>query len=140
MKRLISITGCLLLLTFLSCKKEKMASSAEPVKDISGSWKIIKAMRNGTDLTARFSFGDFRINFADSAYTLTNLVPFITSKNGTWRFDDKNYPFQITFTAGGEVKTSTFLYPVVNGVRNIVISFSPGCASNIYQYTLQKDN
>jgi hypothetical protein len=139
MKKIIIITVCLLGLIFFACKKEQIAKVNEPVKDISGSWKIIKATRNGTDLTDRFAFGDFRIKFSDSAYTITNPVPFISSKDGTWRFDDPVYPFQITFAAPGESKTSAFLYPVVNGVRNIVISFSPGCKLNTYQYTLQKD-
>ena len=140
MNKFISIIGCLLLLTFFSCQKEKVVMADEPIKDISGSWKIIKAMRNGTDLTGRFGFADFRIKFSDSAYTISNPVPFITSKDGNWRFDDPVYPFQITFTSSGDAKTSTVLYPVVNGVRNIVISFSPGCTLNTYQYTLQKDN
>jgi hypothetical protein len=140
MKKIVSAIGCLLLLGFLSCKKEKMIVQDEPVKDITGTWKIIKAMRNGTDLTDRFGFADFRIKFSDSSYTITNLVPFITSKDGTWRFDDPQYPFQITFTSAGDTKNSTVLYPVVNGVRNIVVSFSPGCSLNTYQYTLQKDN
>lgn len=132
--------GCLLLLTFSSCKKEKVEIADEPVKDISGSWKIIKALRNGTDITDRFKFDDFRITFTDSTYTLKNLVPFITSKDGTWRFDDPLYPFEITFTSAGNANTSNLLYPVVDGVRNMVISFSPGCTLNTYQYTMQKDN
>ena len=140
MKKFLSIIGCLLLLTVFSCQKEKVVMLDEPLKDISGSWKIIKAMRNGTDLTNRFGFSDFRIKFSDSTYTITNLVPFITSKDGNWRFDDPVYPFQITFTSSGDPKNSTVQYPVVNGVRNIVISFSPGCTLNTYQYTLQKDN
>ena len=140
MKKIISAIGFLLLLSFLSCKKEKTIIQDEPVKDITGTWKIIKAMRNGTDLTDRFGFGDFRIKFSDSSYTITNLVPFITSKDGTWRFDDPQYPFQITFTSSGDAKNSTVQYPIVNGLRNIVVSFSPGCSLNTYQYTLQKDN
>ena len=140
MKKFLCILGCLLLLTFFSCKKENVVIEDEPVKDISGSWKIIKALRNGTDLTNRFKFDDFRITFNDSTYTVSNLVPFITSKDGTWRFDDPTYPFEITFTSAGEAKKSTLLYPVVDGVRNMVISFSPGCTLNTYKYTLQKDN
>ena len=140
MKKFLGIIGCLCLLTFYSCQKEKVVITDEPVKDISGSWKIFKALRNGTDLTNRFKFDDFRITFNDSSYTVTNLVPFITSKDGTWRFDDPAYPFEITFTSAGDAKKSNLLYPVVNGVRNMVISFSPGCSLNTYQYTLQKAN
>ena len=139
MKKLIGIAAWLLLV-FCSCKKENTATPTEPVKDISGSWKIIKAVRNGTDLTSRFDFSAFRINFSDSTYTIDNLVPFIISKNGTWKFDDPVYPFEITLTSPGDERHSTVLYPVVDGVRNLVISFSPGCTLNTYQYTLLKDN
>lgn len=141
MKRIMSISGVLLVLIIFSCRKEHTAAPLEPVKTINGSWKIIKAVRNGTDLTARFDFSVFRISFTDSAYTITNLVPFIVSKNGKWSFDDPTYPFKISFTAQNDtVKSSSILYPVTNGVRNIIISFSPGCTSNTYQYTLQKAN
>ena len=141
MKKLISVPVIILLLLVFSCKKENAVAPAEPVKAITGNWKIIKAVRNGADLTARFDFSAFRINFADSAYTITDQVPFIVSKNGKWSFDDPQYPFKMFFTAQSDTTKSTaILYPVVDGVRNIVISFSPGCTTNIYQYTLQKAN
>ncbi|MCW3094311.1 MAG: hypothetical protein JWP81_5380 [Ferruginibacter sp.] len=141
MKKIIGTSIIILLLVNFSCKKENTAIPPEPVKTISGSWKIIKALRNGTDLTNRFDFSAFRINFSDSTYTIENLVPFIVSKNGKWNFDDPKYPFKISFTAQNSVeKGSTMLYPVVDGVRNIIISFSPGCTLNTYQYTLQKVN
>lgn len=128
-------------LIFLSCKKEEVSIPAEPVKEINGSWKIIKALRNGVDMTARFDFSKFRINFSDSNYTISNLVPFIVNANGAWKFDDPEYPFVMSFQANGDtLKTSAVQYPVVKGVRNIVISFSPGCQLNTYQYTLEKEN
>ena len=139
MRKIICIS-VLILLAVASCKKENTDIPAEPVKTIAGSWKIIKASRNGTDLTTRFDFSAFRINFTDSSYTLTNPVPFIVSKNGKWSFDDPQYPFKLSLTAQNDTaKTSEFSYPVVNGVRNIVVSLSPGCRSNTYQYTLQQD-
>jgi hypothetical protein len=139
MKNLLTIPVLMLLLTGISCKKENTTVPAEPVKALDGNWKIIKALRNGTDLTERFNFSAFRIQFADSAYTITNPVPFIVSKSGTWSFDDPEYPFTMSFSAPGNTRVSTAIqYPVVKGVRNIVISFSPGCTSNTYQYTLQQ--
>lgn len=141
MKRIISISGIMFALIIFSCEKEHTTAPLEPVKTINGSWKIIKALRNGTDLTARFDFSAFRISFTDSTYTMSDLVPFIVSKNGRWSFDDPEYPFKMSFTAQNDtVKSSSILYPVINGVRNIIISFSPGCTSNTYQYTLQKAN
>jgi Domain of unknown function (DUF5004) len=141
MKKIIGASVIIFLLVNFSCKKENTMIPSEPVKTINGSWKIIKALRNGTDLTNRFNFSAFRINFSDSAYTIENLVPFIVSKNGKWNFDDPVYPFKISFTAQNDVeKGSGMLYPVVDGVRNIIISFSPGCTLNTYEYTLQKAN
>jgi len=100
----------------------------------------VQALRNGTDLTNRFDFSRFRISFSDSSYTITNLVPFLVSKNGHWNFDDPGYPAQVFFRAeGGASATSTVNYPVVKGVRNIILSFSPGCTSNTYTYTLEKE-
>ena len=124
-----------------SCKKEEVNIPSEPLKEIDGSWKIIKATRNGADMTNRFDFSRFRISFSDSNYTIANPVPFIVAGNGSWRFDDPNYPFVMSFRATGDtLKSSEIQYPVTKGVRNIVISFSPGCKANTYQYTLEKEN
>jgi hypothetical protein len=139
MKKILSITVLIFLMVNLSCKKENTMIPPEPVKGINGNWKIIKALRNGTDLTNRFDFSAFRISFSDSAYTITNPVPFIVSKNGMWSFDDPVYPFKMSFkTQSDPSVSSTIEYPVVKGVRNIIISFSPGCSLNTYQYTLQQ--
>ena len=140
MRKIISISAVVFLLMTLSCKKASKDTPLEPVKSITGSWKIINALRNGTDLTSRFDFSAFRLNFTDSNYTITNPLPFIVMKDGKWKFDDPVYPFKISFTAQNDTtKTSSFLFPVVNGTRNIIISFSPGCFTNTYQYTLQKN-
>lgn len=126
---------------FFSCRVEKLDVPFEPTKDVSGNWKITKVTRNGTDLTTRFDFTAFRINFQDSAYALTNPVPFIVSTNGTWHFDDPAYPFKIALTAkDSATKTSLLLYPVVGGKRNMILTISPGCTLNSYQYTLEKAN
>ena len=128
-------------LVFVACKPERLLIPSEPVKDISGNWQISKATRNGTDLTTRFDFSHFRIHFSDSSYTIDSLVPFIVSHNGRWSFDDPNYPFTLSFRAtDSSAKTSPLLFPVVGGQRNIIITFSPGCSANSYQYTLQKAN
>jgi hypothetical protein len=37
-------------------------------------------------------------------------------------------------------KTSPLQFPVNQGQRNLIITFSPGCSLNTYQYTLQKAN
>lgn len=141
MKRLIKINCALLLGILFSCKVEHVNPPNEAVKSISGSWTITDATRNGTDLTSGFNFSQFRIVFSDSTYTIDSLVPFVVSHNGKWAFNDPQYPFSIIFTQTDSPSVSTpFLFPVVNGVRNIILTFSPGCPSNTYQYTLQKAN
>ena len=128
-------------LGFFACKPERLIIPSEPIKELSGNWQIIKATRNGTDLTTRFDFSHFRINFTDSSYAIDSLVPFIVNKNGRWSFDDPQYPFTISFRAtDSSAKTSQLLYPVTGGQRNLIITFSPGCNLNSYQYTLQKAN
>jgi hypothetical protein len=124
-----------------ACKPERLVAPGEPVKALSGSWQIIKATRNGTDLTNRFDFSKFRIHFTDSSYTIDSLVPFIVAGNGKWAFDDPTYPFQLSFVAADSGKKSApLLYPVSAGQRNVIMTFSPGCGLNSYQYTLQKAN
>ena len=128
-------------LVFFACKPEMLIAPSEPVKDLSGSWQIIKATRNGTDLTLRFDFSRFRIRFTDSSYTIDNPVPFIVSRNGKWAFDDPTYPFTLSFQAtDSSAKSSPLLFPVTGGQRNLIITFSAGCSANTYQYTLQKAN
>ncbi len=131
----------LFVIAFSACRVEKLDVPFEPTKDVNGNWKITKVTRNGTDLTTRFDFSAFRINFQDSAYTLTNQVPFLVNTNGTWRFDDPAYPFKIALTArDSATKTSLLIYPIVAGKRNMILTISPGCALNSYQYTLEKAN
>ncbi|MCS3802150.1 DUF5004 domain-containing protein [Niastella sp. OAS944] len=128
-------------LLFFACKPELLIAPLEPAKDLSGSWQIIKATRNGTDLTMRFNFSQFRIRFTDSTYTIDSLVPFIVNRSGKWAFDDPTYPFTLSFQAtDSSAKTSPLLFPVTGGQRNLIITFSPGCSANTYQYTLQKAN
>jgi hypothetical protein len=138
----IAVLGLLLAAFVLySCEKEQTTLPTEPIKEIDGTWKIVSALRNGTDMTNRFDFSRFRITFSGNAYTVTNPVPFIQEGAGTWTFDDPGYPFKMNFQEnGGAAKSSEIQYPVRNGKRNIVISFSPGCAANTYQYTLEKEN
>jgi len=129
-----------LLIGLASCSKEEMPF-IEPPKSIEGNWKIVKATRNGVDLTQRISFNEFRLVFdKGNTYRLNNLLPFIVSKNGNWAFDDPAYPFAISFTPEGSetaTKVKTFSFPIVNGSRQLIISFSPGCDSNVYEYTLE---
>lgn len=142
LKKISLLTALLLVIAAVlySCKKENTTLPAEPLKGVDGSWKIIQALRNGTDLTNRFDFSKFRISFTDSSYVISNPVPFLVSKNGHWSFDDPGFPAQIFFRAeNGVSATSTVNYPVIKGIRNMILTFSPGCTSNSYTYTLERE-
>jgi len=140
--KLIYLAGmALLLFSWTSCKVENLNPINEPVKDISGSWQVIKATRNGTDLTSIVDFSLFRVNFTAGNYTLVNSLPFIVQQNGTYSLNNPQYPFQIIFTAAGGTPVATaFNYPIVDGQRILTLTFSPGCPQNSYVYTLQKVN
>lgn len=138
--RLLFLLLMVTLVTF-SCKRETITTPQEADKSIDGSWKIVKAIRNGTDLTSRFDFSHFRIQFKDSSYVVDSLVPFVVQSSGTYHVDDPKYPFKIIFhEKGAAPKTLNMEFPITGGVRNIILNFSPGCAANSYQYTLQKSN
>jgi len=145
MLSLLLITLSLLVCT--SCKKDVINPATESVKDLSGTWRIVKASRNGTDLIALadtniINFNKFSITFKSGSYTLSNLLPFIVTQNGTYALDNPQYPFQITFnqTGASTPVATAFTYPIVNGVRVLTLIFSPGCPQNSYSYSLQKVN
>lgn len=128
-------------LTWTSCKVEHLNPVNEPVKDISGNWMVVAASRNGTDLTSIVDFSQFKLNFSAGKYSLVNKMPFLVSQDGAYSLDDPQYPFKITFTASGSQPVSTaFTYPIVNGGRQLILTFSPGCSNNTYIYTFKKTN
>ena len=138
MKQLSWICLLLLLAPFIGCQPVNKLVTTEPIKSINGTWRIVDATQNGTDLMPYFNFSNFRITFTDSSYAIDSLVPFIVSKNGKWAFNDPQYPFSITFTpADSPAVSSPLQFPVVGGVRNLILTFSPGCPQNSYQYTLE---
>ncbi len=136
-----SLLVALVALIWTSCKVDKVLPVAESVKDISGSWKVLRASRNGTDLTTLVDFTQFRVKFdATGNYTLVNSLPFVVNKDGKYALDDPNYPFKITFTAAGTPPLGiVFNYPIVGGSRQLNLTFSPGCSLNTYIYTLVKE-
>jgi hypothetical protein len=145
MKKNYNIKRMLLLMVVVlmaaACKTEKVLPQQEALKDISGSWQVIKATRNGTDLGGLVDFSQFRMNFDGSSYKLMNKLPFIVAQDGAFALDDPQYPYKITFLAAGGTPVSTgFTYPIVNGKRQLSFTFSPGCTNNSYVYTLQKVN
>lgn len=142
MKSILKCFFLLIMAMLFSCHREDFPTNYhESVKSLNGTWKIVDAVRNGTDLTSRFDFSHFKITFSDSSYAIDSLVPFVVSQNGKYHLDDPGYPFKIYFeTQNDSAKELDLEYPIVNGARNIILTFSPGCSSNTYTYTLQKVN
>ncbi len=139
MKRVHVYLLFLSLSALFACRTERLEKPFEPIKDVNGSWKIVGVSRNGTDLTSRFDFSKFRLSFTDSAYSISEQVPFLVTTSGTWRFDDPAYPFKLSLTAkDSAAKTTPLLFPVTGGKRSMILNLSPGCTANTYQYTLQK--
>ena len=134
---------CFILYLMWSCSliEDEKPVYTESTKRIGGTWKIVKAYRNEVDITGLMDFTKFRISFQqDKTYKIENYLPFIVSKNGTWGLDDPQYPFHLSFTAeGAQVPLETTLnYPIVNGGRQIGLTFSPGCKNNRYTYILEE--
>jgi hypothetical protein len=135
------------MLIWSSCKTENIKPVSEPVKDLTGTWRIVQATRNGTNLlplvdSSYINFSKFSIVFNGSNYSLVNPLPFIVSANGTYSLDNPQYPFVITFKQSGSTTpvSTAFTYPIVNGIRVLTLVFSPGCPQNSYSYSLEKVN
>lgn len=134
----VSLGLCLLIVS--SCQKD-LLKLTESQKDISGSWKIVKVIRNKEDLSSRVDLSTFRIIFnSDNTYSLQGQFPFIVTNAGTYSLDDPQYPFNIGFQGqNSTTKTSIqFDYPIVGDHRQIIMTISPGCSANSYEYTFEK--
>ncbi|MEC3878946.1 DUF5004 domain-containing protein [Parapedobacter sp. 10938] len=117
--------------------------TTETVKDITGSWKVIRLTRNGEDLSQRLDLSDFRIQFnTDGSYTLAEQMPFIADAPGTYKLSDPQYPFALVLQPEGaqEDVVARFQFPVVKGERQLSLSFSLGCESNTYQFNFEREN
>ncbi|GHE35715.1 DUF5004 domain-containing protein [Sphingobacterium griseoflavum] len=135
------VSVLLLICLFFSCKSQEEFIPETP-KEITGVWRISKAVRNGADITEKFNFNDFRVDFkSDGTYQLSQPIPFIVSTNGTYTLDDPQYPFEIKFdeTSTGYSVSSLFEYPIVQGKRQLSLTFHTGCNTNSYTYTLIAD-
>lgn len=136
-----------ILYTFLAvlllsgCESDVNLITEEPVKDITGTWKIVRLTRNGEDLTERLDLSKFRIIFnADGTYTLQNGMAFVVSEPGTYELGDPQFLFSLTLTPQNQPEEEIKLqFPVINGKRQLSLTLSPGCTSNVYQYNLERE-
>lgn len=133
----------IMLVACLSCDNNASDPPQEPIKNIEGSWKVVSVTRNDVDITDAVDFSQFKINFnQDNTYSFENYLPFIVKEQGTWSLDDPQYPFKINFmeNTNAEAIATDLTYPIVQGKRQIRISFSPGCHANTYAYVLERVN
>lgn len=132
----------LLLIVAGACEliEEESKTYTESPKSVVGNWKIVKAYRNDVDITGLMDFSQFRINFnEDNSYTIENYIPFVVDGEGTYGLDDPQYPFHLSFQVENQAEPleTVLNYPVVNGHRQIGLTFSPGCRNNSYTYILE---
>lgn len=143
-KTLIATTILLIFTFFISCdtfKDNEFSNYNESYKNIDGVWQLKTVSRNGIDITNTMNFSQFRLNLnADGSYTLENYLPFAVKKDGKWRVDDPQYPFNLIFRENNSNNdvTISLKYPIVDGKRVISISLSPGCKNNTYIYEFEK--
>jgi hypothetical protein len=113
----------------------------EAVKDVSGVWKLKSVTRNNIDITTDMDFSRFALHMGDDGrYHIENYLPFVVQKDGQWSTDNPHYPFRLSFLEDGAATSVDvdFRSPVVGGQRSLLITLSPGCASNVYTYTLER--
>lgn len=123
------------------CENDVKLITEEPIKDITGTWKIVRLTRNGEDLTGRLDLSKFKIIFhADGTYTLENGMAFVVSEPGTYKLGDPQFLFSLTLIPQNQPEEKIKLqFPVINGKRQLSLTLSPGCASNVYQYNLARE-
>jgi hypothetical protein len=139
--RVLVVLQCGVILFFSSCSTKKEIF-VEPQKDLKGTWRISKVTRNATDITTYIDSLGFRLTLSDGDnYVLAgNNIPFLVNKSGTWTVDDPLYPYKLSFNPTDSTRTFTgdLNTPVSKGLRNLEITFSPGCRANTYVYTFEK--
>ncbi len=133
----------LLLLGLGSCEDEVTIPTGALTPQgvvLAGSWKVSRVMQNGFDLSAQFDFKEVRLDLAmdgdaPTTYTLQRgKAPFPVASDGTWSYDDINYPTTIMFTDAQTAREIDFDKPPISTDKRFVLSFSLGCSDNIYTY------
>lgn len=113
----------------------------EAVKDLSGEWHITNVTRNGTDITEGMDFSNFVLHLnTDGSYKIDNYLPFVVKGDGSWLVDDPYHPFHLAFkeSSASDTTVVTLNYPIEDGKRKLLITLSPGCYSNSYNYTMER--
>ncbi len=135
----------LLLLALTGCSQFSDESNPydvmEAVKNVGGTWKLKTVTRNNVDITKDMDFSRFALHINDNGtYHIENYLPFVVRKDGTWTTDDPLQPFRLSVLANGAASSVDvdFRFPIVGGRRSLQITLSPGCASNVYTYIMER--
>lgn len=116
----------------------------EADKNLSGTWQLTGVKRNDIDISSSMEFTKFKLHLEEGGrYSLENRLPFPVREDGSWKVDNPEYPFQLTFTednTAGESEEVEIRYPIVDGRRQLCITHTPGCEYNSYEYTFVKIN
>lgn len=125
----------------MSCATKKEVF-VEPMKTLNGTWRVSQVLRNASDITQYVDSAGFRLILQpDKTYSLeANNIPFVVNSNGTWEADDPLYPYLLAFTPKDSTTAikANIGTPVSKGIRNLQVTFSPGCHSNTYVYIFEK--
>lgn len=111
--------------------------------DMSGSWKITSAYRNGIEISEKFDFSSFGLNLnfnniEEATYQISsNKVPFPVISDGNWEYDDSVYPTGMFFFNPFDTSFIEFAEAPITGFDKMQIKFQLGCSDNIYIYDLE---
>lgn len=143
---LLMITG----IALQACKKEpKIYDPSSKLDGINATWVLNKVTQtdpsdkdNPLDISYVYTEGnpiELTINSSDLSYSFNQSNPIFMGNNGTWKFDDNDFPTQIEITHDGK----TDVLPLLRTVRAVdaVLTFQldkfcdGGTKTTSYQYT-----
>jgi hypothetical protein len=137
---------CLVIGLFLMCESPIFIPEGafqEVTVDMSGSWKITSAYRNGIEISDKFDFTGFglKLDFDNSeatAYQIeTKQVPFPVISDGNWKYNDPVYPTQMHLFSTLDTAIIEFVESPISGFNEMRIKFQLGCSDNVYIYDLE---
>ncbi len=140
---LLKVFLAVLILFGSGCKKEidvPPGAFDAQARSIEGSWKLIKISRNGTDMTNRLDVSQFNLTFSDNSFAINETLPFVVAGNGTWSFDNPDYPMAIEFITGTDTGMVSLTSAIYSSKSLLSLRLSPGCSGNIYEYTLERES
>ncbi len=115
----------------------------EHTVDITGVWKVKKVLLNNVDISQIFDFDQIsltlKMNQMPTDFEIeTGTAPFPVQNGGRWEYNDPAYPTSMVFISDGGEESVQFATPPISGESFFTVSFSLGCADNLYTYFFEK--